>query len=112
MNTENTNLTSNKDLLLESYDFDLPKELIAQEPLDKRDESKLLVYNNGKIEHLKFKDIVKYFREGDIIVYNSTRVKKTKIFGKKETGGRVEVTLIKRLNETRYQCLLKMKNPK
>ncbi|MDK2849891.1 MAG: S-adenosylmethionine:tRNA ribosyltransferase-isomerase [Candidatus Woesearchaeota archaeon] len=102
----------NKDLMLESYNFELPKELIAQAPLEKRDESKLLVYKNGQIEHLLFKDIIKYFSKDDIIIYNNTKVLKTKLFGKKETGGKVEVTLLKKIDNTTYKALLKMKNPK
>ena len=100
------------DLLLESYDFKLPKKLIAQKPLEKRDKSRLLVYNNGNLKHLHFKDIGCYLCKGDIIIYNNTRVKKTKLFGKKETGGKVEITLLKHLADKRYKALLKMKNPK
>ena len=61
---------------LESYDYYLPQELIAQTPLDKRDESRLLVFdrNNGEIYNRHFKDITQFLRKGDVLVINNTRV--------------------------------------
>ena len=87
---------NNIDLKLSSYDYNLPKELIAQEPLRKRDEAKLLVLDrkNGKIEHKVFKDIVEYLKPGDCVVINKTKVIPARIYGKRETGGKIEVLFL------------------
>ena len=82
---------------LSDFNYELPKKLIAQYPSDKRDESKLLVLrrDNGKIEHLIFKDIVNYFNEGDVLVLNKTKVIPARLLGKKKTGGKIELLLLK-----------------
>ena len=74
------------------FDYHLPKELIANYPLDKRSSSRLLVHLN-QIEHKTFKDILNYFQEGDLLVVNNTSVIPARIFGNKESGGSVEVML-------------------
>ena len=74
------------------FDYHLPNELIANYPLDKRSSSRLLVYSNS-IEHKTFKDIVNYFEKGDLLVVNNTSVIPARIFGKKESGGSLEVML-------------------
>jgi S-adenosylmethionine:tRNA ribosyltransferase-isomerase len=74
------------------FNYDLPEELIANYPLDNRSSSRLLVYNN-EIEHKTFKDVVDYFEEGDLLVVNNTSVIPARIYGKKESGGSVEVML-------------------
>lgn len=78
------------------FDYNLPKELIAQYPSEKRDESRLLVLHKdtGKIEHRIFKDIVGYLCEGDLVVLNDTKVIPAKLTGEKETGGRVEALIL------------------
>ena len=74
------------------FDYNLPEELIAEYPLESRSASRLLIYNN-EIEHKFFKDILDYFDEGDLLVLNNTSVIPARIFGKKESGGHVEVML-------------------
>ena len=74
------------------FDYHLPNELIANYPLDNRSSSRLLVYSNF-IEHKTFKDIVNYFEKGDLLVVNNTSVIPARIFGKKESGGSIEVML-------------------
>ena len=74
------------------FDYNLPEELIADYPLESRSASRLLIYNN-KIEHKFFKDILDYFDEGDLLVLNNTSVIPARIFGKKDSGGQVEVML-------------------
>jgi S-adenosylmethionine:tRNA ribosyltransferase-isomerase len=90
------NMNNKTDLLLSSYNYDLPKELIAQEPLEKRDEAKLLVLDrkNGRIEHRVFKDIVEYLKPGDCVIVNKTKVIPARIYGKRETGGKIEVLFL------------------
>lgn len=89
--------------------FDLPEELIAQVPLDKRDESRLMVLNkeNGEIQHKSFTDILDYLREGDCLVLNDTRVIPARLFGVKDTGANVEFLLLKRIDKNRWQTLVK-----
>ena len=81
---------------LSSFDYNLPKELIAQYPSEKRDESRLLVLHRdtGEIEHRIFKDIVGYFQKDDVLVLNNTKVVPARLFGKKETGGKIEALLL------------------
>ena len=83
---------------LSDFDFELPEELIAQHPVDKRDESRLLVLhkNTGKIEHKHFYDIVDYLHEGDVLVRNNSKVIPARLYGtKKDTGAKVEVLILK-----------------
>ena len=74
------------------FDYDLPQSLIANYPTDKRTSSRLLV-KTEKIEHKSFKDITKYFKEGDLLVLNNTSVIPARIYGNKESGGSVEILL-------------------
>ena len=92
------------------FDFYLPEELIAQHPLEKRDESRLMVLdrNSGKIEHKKFYDIIEYLDEGDTLVLNNTRVLPARLIGEKEnTGGKIEFLLLKRIDKDKWECLAK-----
>ena len=94
-------------MLLSDFDFNLPEELIAQHPSDKRDESRLLVLHKktGEIEHKHFYDIVDYLHEGDVLVRNNSRVIPARLYGtKKETGAKVEVLILKR-EEDICECL-------
>jgi len=80
------------------FDYSLPEELIAQYPAKERDSSRLLVVcrATGKIEHRKFSDLPEYLREGDVLVFNNSRVIKARLFGIKEgTGARIEFLLLK-----------------
>ncbi|MGE5592220.1 MAG: tRNA preQ1(34) S-adenosylmethionine ribosyltransferase-isomerase QueA [Betaproteobacteria bacterium] len=82
------------------FDFHLPQELVAQEPLERRDESRLMVVpRHGEIEHRSFRDIVNYVASGDALVLNDTRVMKARLVGKREgTGGRVELLLLSKVS--------------
>ncbi len=93
----------------DDFDYELPKELIAQTPLSKRDESKLLVLDKetGDIEHKKFYDIIDYLNPGDALVINDTKVIPARIIGEKEdTGAVIELLLLKDLGDT-WECLAK-----
>lgn len=90
--------------------FDLPKELIAQDPLQDRSSSRLLKLNRetGEIEHRHFTDILDYLKEGDLLVLNNTKVIPARLLGvKEETGANVEVFLLKRRTEDTWETLVK-----
>lgn len=94
---------------LHDYDYYLPEELIGQEPREPRDHARLMLVdkNNKNIEHKHFYNIIDYLKEGDILVRNSTKVIPARLFGHKETGGVLEILLIKRINLDTWECLLK-----
>ncbi|MBI2661868.1 tRNA preQ1(34) S-adenosylmethionine ribosyltransferase-isomerase QueA [Candidatus Woesearchaeota archaeon] len=92
---------------LEYYNYYLPLELIAQEAVHPRDHCKLMVLYNEKIEHKKFHEIVDYLQKDDILVVNETKVQHCKILGKKETGARVEVTIVRNLGNNNYETRIK-----
>ena len=82
---------------LTDFDFELPQELIAQHPLDKRDESRLMVLhkNSGEIEHKHFYDIIDYLKPGDVLVRNNSKVIPARLYGtKRNTGAKVEASAI------------------
>lgn len=90
------------------YFYDLPKELIAQTPLERRDSSRLLILdkNSGEIEHKHFFDITDYLNEGDCLILNNSRVLPARIYGiKKETGARVEFLLLTQRSQKVWECL-------
>ncbi len=90
--------------------YELPKELIAQTPVEPRDSSRLLVLDrrDGSVEHRHFYDIIDYLREGDLIVANDSRVLPARIFGVKDgTGARVEFLLLKQISGNRWETLCK-----
>lgn len=95
--------------LLSDYDYNLPEELIGQQPKEPRDHARLMLVNrkNESIEHKRFYDIIDYLNEGDILVRNSTKVIPARLFGHKETGGVLEILLIKRIDLDTWECLLK-----
>lgn len=91
------------------FDYDLPEELIAQFPLEKRDTSRLMVLNRAAktIEHKHFYDIGAYLRPGDVLVRNNTKVIPARLYGIKEkTGARVEVLLLKQKENDIWECLV------
>lgn len=91
------------------FDYDLPQERIAQTPAEPRDSSRLLIYHrdSGKKEHRIFHDLPQYLRKGDLLVVNQTKVIPARIFGKKdETGGQVEVLLLRRVEENLWETLV------
>ncbi|MPQ43029.1 tRNA preQ1(34) S-adenosylmethionine ribosyltransferase-isomerase QueA [Clostridium tarantellae] len=90
--------------------FDLPEELIAQCPLEKRDSSRLMVLDRktGEVEHKVFHDIINYLNEGDTLVLNNTRVLPARLIGEKDgTGGKIEFLLLKRIEGDKWECLAK-----
>ncbi len=89
--------------------FDLPQELIAQDPLSDRSSSRLLVLDkeSGKTKHDTFKNIIQYLQEGDCLVLNNTKVIPARLLGKRETGGAVEVLLLKRRENDIWETLVK-----
>lgn len=91
------------------YNFKLPEKLIAQEPHSPRDKSRLLVVNRGsnKFTEKVFKDITCFFQKGDCLVLNNTKVIKARIFGKKDTGAKIEVLLVKEVESGLWECLLR-----
>ena len=92
------------------FDFYLPEELIAQHPLEKRDESRLMVLDKktGEIEHKRFYDIIDYLNKGDTLVLNNTRVMPARLIDEKEnTGGKIEFLLLKRVEGDKWECLAK-----
>ncbi len=91
------------------FDYYLPEELIAQTPLEPRDTSRMLVYDRktDKIEHKHFYDVIDYLNAGDVLVINNTKVLPARIFAYTEHGGKVEVLLLKRLNLTDWEVLVK-----
>ena len=95
---------------VEDFNYDLPEELIAQTPLIKRDESKLLVLDKktGKYEDKKFYDIIDYLNPGDALVLNDTKVLPARLIGEKEeTGAAIEVLLLKELGNDEWETLVK-----
>jgi S-adenosylmethionine:tRNA ribosyltransferase-isomerase len=92
------------------YDFELPESLIAQTPLLERTSSRLLVLgrSNGHIEHRAFTDLAEYLKPGDTLVLNDTRVLPARLFGvKADTGAKVELLLLKRLDGDRWETLVR-----
>lgn len=87
--------------------FELPEELIAQTPLEKRDSSRLLHLNKvtGEMEHRHFYDLLDYLREGDCMVFNDSRVLPARLIGARPSGGSVELVLLRDLGEGRWECL-------
>jgi len=93
---------------LTDFDYFLPKELIAQSPIEPRDSSRLMVLGRC-IEHRRFSEILDYFEAGDTLVLNDSRVTPAKLRGKKSTGGKVEVLVVSKNGEG-YECLIRGKN--
>lgn len=92
--------------------YDLPKELIAQVPIEKRDESRLLILDKstGEITHKTFKDIIDYLEPGDCLVRNNTKVIPARIYGKKETGANVEFLLLNNIEGDIWECIVRPGN--
>ena len=94
----------------EDFDFDLPEELIAQTPLERRDASKLLVLDKttGEVSHRHFTDVINYMEKGDTLVLNDTKVMPARLYGvKEETGAVIEVLLLKDEGNNIWECLTK-----
>lgn len=97
-------------MTVEEFNYDLPEELIAQTPLKKRDESRLMVLDKktGEIEHKRFKDILSYLEPGDTLVLNDTKVLPARLYGEKEdTKALIEVLILKNVEGDTWECLVK-----
>lgn len=95
---------------LDMFDYELPQELIAQTPLEKRDTSRLLILNreNGNINHGHFPDIKNYIKQGDCLVLNDTKVIPARLYGAREDSGRsIELLLLHRLSQTRWETIVR-----
>jgi len=101
--------TAMSPLRLSDFDYELPPSLIAQDPVIERSKARLLVLrrDSGKIEHRQFSDLPEYLEPEDILVLNDTKVIKARLFGRKVTGGKVEVLLHKKLEDDVWEVLLK-----
>lgn len=98
------------DLKTSDFDYELPTELIAQTPLEKRDESRLLVLDRktGDITHDTFKNISSYLTKDDVLVINDTKVIPARLYGEKEdTKAAIEVLLLKELTDNKWECLVR-----
>jgi S-adenosylmethionine:tRNA ribosyltransferase-isomerase len=92
---------------LEDYNYHLPQELIAQEAFHPRDKCKLMVLKENQIEHKIFSDIIDFLEPEDVLVLNETKVNRCKLVGKKETGGKIIITLVKHLGKNLYETRIK-----
>ena len=94
------------------FNYELPEELIAQTPIEKRDESRLMVLNRKQqtITHKTFKNIIDYLEPGDVLVRNNTKVLPARLYGKKETGANVEFLLLKNIKWDIWQCIVRPGN--
>ncbi len=91
------------------FNYNLPEELIAQTPIENRDESKLMVLDRKKetIEHKIFRDILDYLQPGDCLVRNNTKVIPARLYGKKETGANIEFLLLHRIEEDIWEVMVR-----
>lgn len=96
------NIRVTKIVKLSEFDYNLPKELIAQYPLERRDRCRMMVMDreSGSIAHKTFEDIVSYFKAGDLLVLNNTKVIPARLYGKRKSGGKVELFLLEKKNPT------------
>ena len=95
---------------INEFDYELPKELIAQTPLEKRDDSRLLIMDKktGELKHEVFYNVINYLQKGDVLVLNDTKVIPARIIGvKEETGAVIEILLLKELGEDKWEVLSK-----
>ena len=97
---------------LSEFNYELPEELIAQTPIKKRDESRLMILNRKEqtIEHKKFKDIIEYLQPGDVLVRNNTKVIPARLYGKKETGANVEFLLLNNIENDIWEAIVRPGN--
>ncbi len=94
------------------FNYELPKELIAQHPYDKRDEARLMVLDkkNESIENKVFRDVIDYLNPGDCLVINNTKVIPARLYGKKDTGANVEFLLLKRMQGDTWEAMVRPGN--
>lgn len=101
-----------KKVKVSEFNYELPEELIAQTPLEKRDESRLMVLDRKEqtIEHKVFRDILDYLKPGDVLVRNNTKVIPARIYGKKETGANVEFLLLNNIEGDIWESIVRPGN--
>ena len=94
------------------FNYELPEELIAQHPYDKRDEARLMVLDkqNKTITHKIFRDVIDYLEPGDCLVINDTKVLPARLYGKKDTGAKVEFLLLKNLGDDYWEVMVRPGN--
>ena len=94
------------------FNYELPEELIAQHPYDKRDEARLMVLDRNKhtIEHKVFRDIINYLNPGDCLVINNTKVIPARLYGTKDTGAKIEFLLLKRIEGDFWEVMVRPGN--
>lgn len=97
---------------LEEFDYNLPEELIAQVPIAKRDESRLMVLHRDskRVEHKTFRDVIDYLKPGDCLVRNNTKVIPARLYGKKETGANVEFVLLNQIEGDIWESIVRPGN--
>ena len=97
---------------VKDFNYELPQELIAQVPIENRDESRLMVLNkkNKTIQHKQFKNIIDYLEPGDCLVRNNTKVLPARLYGKKQTGANVEFLLLNRIEGDIWECIVRPGN--
>ncbi len=93
---------------LSEFDYELPEDRIAQHPIGRRDDSRLLLLDreSGSIAHRRFRDLADLLDPGDLLVFNDTRVRPSRVVGRKPTGGRVELLLLDQDDQGRWRCLM------
>lgn len=98
-----------RELLTDSYDYTLPKELIAKYPANPKDSAKLLVYDRAsdKIVHTTFKNIVDFIPKSSAIIFNNTKVIKARVFGFKESGAKIELLLNRPLEDNKFNVFIR-----
>ncbi len=96
-------------MLVTDFDYDLPEELIAQDPIEPRDASRLMVLNRktGEIQHKIFHEIGQFLNKGDVLVINDTKVLPARLYAHRESGAKVEILLLKEVGFQTWQCLVK-----
>ena len=97
---------------LTEFNYELPEELIAQTPIEKRDESRLMILDRKKqtIEHKIFREVIDYLEPGDCLVRNNTKVLPARLYGKKETGAKVEFLLLNQIEKDIWECIVRPGN--
>src|SRR3954467_5687557 len=95
-------------MLTSAFDFHLPAQLIAQRPLERRDESRMMVVDrkSGSIQHRQFRDLRGLMVPGDALVLNRTRVVRARLLLPRDSGAPAEILLLKPLDETRYEAMV------
>ena len=98
-----------KNIKISDYNYPLPDERIAKFPIKERDHSKILIYNKGEISHDTFFNLPSYLKEGEMMVFNNTRVIQARIYFHKQTGALIEVFLLEPASPSDYELMFQSK---